>query len=70
MQTQAQNIFSRGHGSLFDRGSADAYYGRPADPHYIPAGGNASNRVTVTSDAEVAEYQAGYDAEDGRKDWG
>ena len=33
------------HGSLYDRGSADSYYGRTRDPHY---GG------------VLAEYFAGY----------
>ena len=24
------------HGALWDRGSADSYYGRPRDPHWYP----------------------------------
>ena len=26
------------HGSAYDRGNADSYYGRPKDPHYYPNG--------------------------------
>ena len=48
------------HGSLFDRGSADSYYGRMPDPHYGGVGSDFGDRVTVTSQEEVAEYLAGY----------
>lgn len=49
------------HGSLFDRGSADSYYGRPQDPHYGGVGGDSGPRVPVTDAMEVAEYREGYD---------
>lgn len=49
------------HGSLYDRGSADSYYGRARTPHYGGVGGNSGDRVTVQSKEEVAEYNAGYD---------
>jgi hypothetical protein len=48
------------HGSLFDRGSADSYYGRSRDPHYGGMGGDSGPRVDQLSDEELAEYQAGY----------
>ena len=48
------------HGSLFDRGSADSYYGRSRDPHYGGMGGDSGPRVDRLSDEELAEYQAGY----------
>jgi hypothetical protein len=48
------------HGSLFDRGSADSYYGRPLDPHYGGVGGDSGSRMTVTDAASIAEYRAGY----------
>ena len=35
------------HGSLFDRGSADSFYGRPTDPHWYPDG--SYNGVVVTA---------------------
>lgn len=48
------------HGSLYDRGSADSYYGRSRNPHYGGVGGDSGNRVDQLSPEEVAEYQAGY----------
>lgn len=49
------------HGGLFDRGSADSYYGRPRDPHYWPEGTGQGQQVTDLNEAEIAEYLAGYD---------
>jgi hypothetical protein len=48
------------HGSLYDRGSADSYYGREPDPHYGGVGGDSGIRVTVMYDEAVSEYMAGY----------
>ena len=48
------------HGSLFDRGSADSYYGRLHDPHYGGVGGNSGKRVEELTSEEIAEYIAGY----------
>ncbi len=61
------------HGSLFDRGSADSYYGRPMDPHYGGVGGDSGDRVVVTDPLEVAEYKEGYKWNEqygDKKDWG
>jgi len=49
------------HGSLFDRGSADSYYGRAPDPHYGGVGGDSGIRVKVMYAEAVAEYMAGYE---------
>ena len=49
------------HGSLFDRGSADSYYGRARSPHYGGVGGDSGPRVDVSHPDSVAEYMAGYD---------
>ena len=49
------------HGCLFDRGSADSYYGRRPNPHYGGVGGASGERVPVQDPDSVAEYQAGYD---------
>ena len=49
------------HGGLFDRGSADSYYGRPRDPHWWPEGTGHGEKVTRLNVAEIAEYMAGYD---------
>lgn len=60
------------HGCLFDRGSADSYYGRGRDPHYGGVGGDSGVRVAVTDPASVAEYMAGYDYNErygDKKDW-
>jgi hypothetical protein len=62
----------KNHGSLYDRGSADSYYGRCRDPHYGGVGGNSGERVRVTDADSVAEYNAGYDYNEmfgGRKDY-
>ena len=53
--------FMRGkHGCLYDRGSADSYYGRARDPHYGGVGGDSGPRVDQLTDEEVAEYHRGY----------
>ena len=59
------------HGSPHDRGSADAYYHRPPDPHYYKLG-RASQRVDKKdmSDEQRAEYYLGYNEMTARKDWG
>lgn len=49
------------HGCLFDRGSADSYYGRAPQPHYGGVGGNSGLKVDVTDPESVAEYMSGYD---------
>jgi len=49
------------HGGLFDRGSADSYYGRPRDPHWWTQGTGHGEKVTDLNEAEIAEYMAGYD---------
>jgi len=61
------------HGSLFDRGSADSYYGRSRTPHYGGVGGDSGPRVPVTDAASVEEYYAGYKHNEefgDKKDWG
>ena len=60
------------HGCLFDRGSADSYYGRSQQPHYGGVGGDSGPRVEVTDAKSVAEYQAGYEDNErfgDKKDW-
>ena len=53
--------FNRDHGSLYDRGSADSYYGRVPEPHYWPEGTGHGQKVTDLNPYEIAEYMAGYD---------
>lgn len=68
------NAFNRErHGSLFDRGSADSWYDRPRDPHWYPGGTYKGVKMTALTEAEIAEYNAGYDDNEksgGKKDWG
>ncbi len=62
----------KNHGSLFDRGSADSYYGRSQQPHYGGVGGDSGPRVDQLTDEELAEYQAGYTYNElygDKKDW-
>jgi hypothetical protein len=54
-------IYNRCHGSLFDRGSADSYYGRPRDPHWYPEGSYNGDRVEATDELDIREYMEGYD---------
>ena len=51
------------HGGPFDRGSADSYYQRGISPHYYVGGTSVSERIGAAqmTDAEIAEYLAGYD---------
>jgi hypothetical protein len=51
----------KNHGSLYDRGSADSYYGRMPSPHYGGVGGDSGPRVEVYDESSVAEYLAGYE---------
>jgi len=65
--------FVRGtHGCLFDRGSADSYYGRYPNPHYGGVGGDSGPRVNVQDAESVKEYLAGYEENEqfgDKKDW-
>ena len=60
------------HGGPRDRGSADAYYHRPFDPHWYPNGTGKGIRITRVdmSAEEVTEYTEAYNNETDRKDWG
>jgi hypothetical protein len=58
------------HGSPYDRGHSDAYYGREKDPHKYPEGSYNGERVTNLSPEEIEAYHAGYDGCTDSKDWG
>ena len=54
---------NKSHGSPWDRGSADSYYGRPMNPHYWPNGTNHGYKVTrdeMTAE-EIEAYYDGYE---------
>jgi hypothetical protein len=67
--------FDQFHGSPFDRGSADSYYGRGQDPHWWPQGTYKGTRVESQdmSMAQLRAYYAGYDFNEefgDKKNWG
>lgn len=49
------------HGSPYDRGSADAYYGRAKRPHKGGVGGGSGPRVESLTREEERHYHKGYD---------
>ena len=59
------------HGSPYDRGSADSWYRRQPEPHYMIDGARIE-KVDMTAE-QIAEYEAGYDSNekqiDSRKDY-
>jgi hypothetical protein len=60
------------HGGAYDRGSADAYYGRPYAPHYFTGATYGSVKIEEVdmSAEEIAAYKQGYaDNADNRKEW-
>jgi hypothetical protein len=65
-----REIFTR-HGGAYDRGSADAWYDRPAEPHYFTGASFQSTKIEEVdmSEEEIAAYMAGYNEQTGRKDW-
>ena len=50
------------HGGPWDRGSADAYYNRPFQPHYFKGDTYNSEKVErkYMSEEEIAAYTDGY----------
>ncbi len=82
MQTEKERVVAglkgwqfdrKRHGCLYDRGSADSYYGRPRGPHYGGVGGDSGPRVDQgLSIDEIKEYYAGYEYNEqygDKKDW-
>jgi len=56
-------MFDRTHGSPFDRGSADSYYGRPRSPHWYPEGTYECDRVEAEDmhGIQLRAYAMGYE---------
>ena len=72
--TYKGQVYLQAHGSPFDRGSADSWYGRPRDPHYYPNGTGNAPRISgsLMTPEEVEAYNAGYDYNEesgGKKEW-
>lgn len=66
-------MLDRKHGSPYDRGGADSYYGRGFQPHYYKGDTYLSERVEDLTREQLDEYTQGYqDNEDygDKKDWG
>jgi hypothetical protein len=55
--------YDASHGSPFDRGSADSYYGRAQSPHYYPNGTGNMPRIEGSEMTlqEMREYYRGYE---------
>lgn len=62
--------FEKRHGSPYDRGSADRYYGRPYRPHFFAGGTGHTPRLTDLTPMQLEAYAAGYEEETDVKDWG
>ena len=64
--------YNKEHGSPFDRGSADSYYGRRRLPHKGGVGGASGPRIEELTADEVIAYHAGYDENEksgDKKNW-
>jgi hypothetical protein len=60
------------HGGAYDRGAADAYYGRPYTPHYFTGDTYSSLKIEKAdmNAQQLAAYKQGYaDNADNRKEW-
>ena len=61
MKTETLPQFNREkNGSLFDRGSADAYYHRAFEPHWYPGGTYNGEKITNLTSEEIEEYRKGF----------
>jgi hypothetical protein len=66
-----REVFTR-HGGAYDRGSADAWYGREVNPHYFTGATYQSTKIEEVdmSEEEIAAYMAGYNATPfAQKEW-
>jgi hypothetical protein len=54
--------FDQRHGSPYDRGTADSYYGRDYNPHYFTGDSFNSTRIELQdmSAQEIIAYTAGF----------
>jgi len=65
-------MYDKRHGGPYDRGSADAWYGRRFNPHYYSGdtGGSTLIEITDEESPDYDAYRAGYNEQTDRKDWG
>lgn len=70
MYTELTVQYTR-HGGAYDRGNADAYYGRVFDPHYyIGATYSTARVVALEGTPEYDAYKLGFEECSDFKDWG
>jgi len=65
-------LYDQRHGSAYDRGSADAWYGREFRPHYFTGDTYQSKEILIQDEAspEFEAYAAGYrDTPFAQKQW-
>jgi hypothetical protein len=63
MQKETQTAYyDERHGGPWDRGSADAWYGREFNPHYFVGDTHNSPKIEMAqmTAAEITAYTAGY----------
>lgn len=53
-------VYDTRHGGPFDRGKADAYYGRRFQPHYFRGGSYDGDPVIDLTTEELDAYEAGF----------
>ena len=65
------NKYNERHGGPYDRGSADAYYDRPREPHFFTHDSYNSPLVPEhkMTYSEIEAYNAGYDEQTDRKSY-
>lgn len=69
------NGLTHRHGSAYDRGGADSYYGRDYEPHYYVGATYSSERVpeVLMTAEEIEAYKLGWDENEKAgnfKNWG
>lgn len=63
--TTTQSKSKERHGGPSDRGAADAYYGRPLEPHYFISDTYSSPKVTEAdmTPEELQQYKLAYETQ-------
>lgn len=71
MMTMERTEFDQRHGGAYDRGSADAYYGRPYNPHFYAGATYSSPRIDLDAMTveEILAYTSGYNNTHERKEY-
>lgn len=66
-----ESLYDQRHGGPYDRGTADAYYGREYNPHYYVGNTYTSERVDLANMTaeEITAYTAGFNQTIDRKVW-